>query len=94
MHNTAHIGDFVIASEEAIAKGIRRIVALTGPEASKALKKTEALQNRFNSLQEAIKNDKGANSKEHVKKIVELTDDVSHAVIPYWKKVRTLKVEI
>ena len=29
----------VIASEEAIAKGIRRIVALNGPEAAKALTK-------------------------------------------------------
>nr|CAD7412164.1 unnamed protein product [Timema cristinae] len=35
LHRAGHIGDFVIASEEAIAKGIRRIVALTGPEACK-----------------------------------------------------------
>ena len=33
----------VIASEEAIAKGIRRIVALTGPEAKKALAKEKLL---------------------------------------------------
>ena len=32
---SGHIGDFVISAEEAIAKGIRRIVAITGPEASK-----------------------------------------------------------
>jgi len=35
LHRAGHIRGFVIASEEAIAKGIRRIVALTGPEASK-----------------------------------------------------------
>jgi alanyl-tRNA synthetase len=35
LHRAGHVGIFVIASEEAIAKGIRRIVALTGPEASK-----------------------------------------------------------
>ena len=35
LHHAGHIREFVIASEEAIAKGIRRIVALTGPEASK-----------------------------------------------------------
>lgn len=34
---SGHIGDFVISVEEAIAKGIRRIVALTGPEATKVL---------------------------------------------------------
>jgi len=44
--NLGHIGDFVISSEEAIAKGIRRIVALTGPEATKALKRNEVLENR------------------------------------------------
>lgn len=37
---SGNIGDFVISSEEAIAKGIRRIVALTGPEATKVCKKT------------------------------------------------------
>jgi alanyl-tRNA synthetase len=35
LHRAGHVGKFVITSEEAIAKGIRRIVALTGPEASK-----------------------------------------------------------
>lgn len=35
LHRAGHIGRFVITSEEAIAKGIRRIVALTGPEALK-----------------------------------------------------------
>lgn len=91
LHRTGHIGDFVIASEEAIAKGIRRIVALTGPEASKALKKAELLQNNLNQLKSNVETVKdSAASKEIVKKIVELTDDVSHAVIPYWKKVSNL----
>lgn len=84
---SGHIGDFVIASEEAIAKGIRRIVALTGPEAAKALKKTELLENKLNSLKTSITADKdGAKSKEHVKSIVELIDEISAAVIPAWKK--------
>lgn len=82
-----HIGDFVIASEEAIAKGIRRIIALTGPEASKALKKNEFLENRLNEIKTSIAEDKDGNkSKEHVKQIVELTEEVSQATIPYWKK--------
>lgn len=90
MQYAGHIGDFVIASEEAIAKGIRRIVALTGPEATKALKKVELLENQLTKIKSIIDNDKtGSKSKENVKSIVELTDDVSHATIPYWKKVNS-----
>ena len=33
--NSGHIGHFVIVTEEAIAKGIRRIVAVTGHEAQR-----------------------------------------------------------
>ncbi|KAK0088013.1 hypothetical protein PV325_013418 [Microctonus aethiopoides] len=87
LHYTGHIGDFIIASEEAIAKGIRRIVALTGMEATKALKKTELLKNRLLEIQKTIDADKtGKNSKEYVRKIVELTEDVSQAIIPAWRK--------
>ncbi|XP_058823411.1 alanine--tRNA ligase, cytoplasmic [Topomyia yanbarensis] len=87
LHQSGHIVDFVITTEEAIAKGIRRIVALTGPEALKALKKTELFENDLNALKSTIDADKtGKDSKEHVKKIVELTEDVSQAVIPYVKK--------
>lgn len=35
LQNSSHAGAFVIVSEEAIAKGIRRIVAVTGAEAQK-----------------------------------------------------------
>lgn len=88
LHYTGHIRNFIIVSEEAIAKGIRRIVALTGLEAMKAQKKTSILQNYLDELQISIEADKnGINTKEHIKKIVELTDDVSHAIISSWKKV-------
>jgi len=87
LQQSGHIGSFVITSEEAIAKGIRRIVALTGPEAVKALKKTELFKGEIEKLQSIIAADKtGNDSKEHVKRIVELTDDISQAVIPYVKK--------
>lgn len=88
MHYTGHIGDFIIASEEAIAKGIRRIVALTGPEASKAFRTATLLHSQLSHLQKTIETDKsGTNSKEYVKKIVELTDEITHAVISGWRKV-------
>ncbi|CAD7080272.1 unnamed protein product [Hermetia illucens] len=87
LQRSGHIVDFVISSEEAIAKGIRRIVALTGPEALKALKRAEEFQNKINKLKETIDADKeGKDSKEHVKKIVELTEDISQATIPHVKK--------
>lgn len=35
LQNSGHAGPFIIVSEEAIAKGIRRIVAVTGAEAQK-----------------------------------------------------------
>ena len=35
LRRAGHMGDFVIVTEEAIAKGIRRIVAITGNEAKK-----------------------------------------------------------
>ncbi|XP_012347711.1 alanine--tRNA ligase, cytoplasmic isoform X2 [Apis florea] len=93
LHYTGHIRNFVIVSEEAIAKGIRRIVALTGPEAVKAQKKTSMLQNYLDELQITIEADKDSiNTKEHVKKIVELTDDVSHAIISSWKKDKIRKM--
>ncbi|XP_059476490.1 alanine--tRNA ligase, cytoplasmic isoform X2 [Neocloeon triangulifer] len=90
MLKTGHIGHFVITSEEAIAKGIRRIIAMTGNEAAKAVKKAEVLENEANQLNEQVKvvqksQDKKL-SKDLVRKIVSLIDDVSHATIPYWKK--------
>lgn len=83
-----HIGDFVVASEEAIAKGIRRIVALTGPEATKAIKRMEVLEKRLDEIHSSLVCDiNGTNAKEIVKRVVELTDEISQAVIPCWKKV-------
>lgn len=87
LQQSGHILDFVITTEEAISKGVRRIVALTGPEAAKAIKKTEYFENEINKLKSIIAEDKdGKNSKEHTKKIVELTEDISKAIIPYVKK--------
>lgn len=93
LHQTGHIGEYVIVSEEGIAKGIRRIVALTGPEAIKALNKLSILENEVNCIANMIKEQgDGINQKEILKKIVDLTNDISQAQISYWKKdeLRTL----
>ncbi|KAK6036014.1 threonine/alanine tRNA ligase second additional domain protein [Cooperia oncophora] len=55
LHNVGHIGHMVISSEEAIAKGIRRIVALSGPEAERALHRAERLAARTQALSDEIK---------------------------------------
>ncbi|XP_061707882.1 alanine--tRNA ligase, cytoplasmic [Cydia pomonella] len=87
LHQTGHIGEYVIVSEEGIAKGIRRIVALTGPEAIKAVSKLGALENDVNNLANVIKEEgNGFNQKDISKRIVDLTNDISQAQISYWKK--------
>ncbi len=47
---SGHIGDFVISAEEAIAKGIRRIVAITGPEASKVIMRLQFCLNHSSNI--------------------------------------------
>ncbi|KAF2345055.1 Alanine-tRNA ligase eukaryota/bacteria, partial [Trinorchestia longiramus] len=80
---SGHVGKFVIAVEEAIAKGIRRIVALTGPEAVKAINRGALLQNKVNQLTDRLS--KGSLSyKESVKLITNLMEDINQAQIQYW----------
>ena len=45
---------FILVSEEAISKGIRRIVALTGPEALRAEKRCDALEERVENIQNLV----------------------------------------
>lgn len=87
LKRSGHIGDFVIASEEAIAKGIRRIVALTGPEATKAINKADLFDKSVLKLKNSIESKSNKeNYKENVKEIVDLIEEVSQSSISYWKK--------
>lgn len=87
LQQSGHILDFVITTEEAISKGVRRIIALTGPEAAKAIKKTEYFENEINKFSSSIADDKdGINSKEYTKRITEINEEISQATIPYVKK--------
>jgi len=53
---------------------------LTGPEAKKALKRCEGLEADVKAI------NPNENSSDVSKRITELTDEVSQATIPYWKK--------
>ena len=54
LQRSGHMQSFVLVSEEAISKGIRRIVALTGPEALKAEKKCHLLEEQVEKIQNLV----------------------------------------
>jgi len=72
------MNSFVIVSEEAISKGIRRIVALTGPEALKAEKKCHSLEQQVEKIQNLVQGkmkDGGLKIKETLQEIAGLTEE-------------------
>jgi len=89
LKRTGHIQEFVIVSEEAISKGIRRIVAITGHDAEKAVKHSNMLQDELDKLKEKVEDQKTKGSL-HIKgmtqEIIQMTEKLSHAVIPAWQK--------
>ncbi|XP_077165936.1 alanine--tRNA ligase, cytoplasmic [Paroedura picta] len=85
LQNSSHAGSFVIVSEEAIAKGIRRIVAITGAEAQKALRKADSLKKLLSNLEAKVKVQTAPN-KEVQREIADLSETLATAVIPQWQK--------
>ncbi|KAG7229786.1 hypothetical protein INR49_012435 [Caranx melampygus] len=85
LQNSGHAAPFVIVSEEAIAKGIRRIVAVTGAEAQKALRKADALRQSLSTLGEKVKQQTAPN-KDMQKEIADMTESIGTAVISQWQK--------
>lgn len=85
LQNSSHAGPFVIVSEEAIAKGIRRIVAVTGQEAQKALRKVDSLKQSLSALDAKVKVQTAPN-KDVQKEIADLGETLATAVIAQWQK--------
>ncbi|XP_006002660.1 alanine--tRNA ligase, cytoplasmic [Latimeria chalumnae] len=83
--NSAHASPFVIVSEEAIAKGIRRIVAVTGAEAQKALRKADALSLALLELRAKVKVQTAPN-KDIQKELADFNEMLGTAVIAQWQK--------
>uniref|UniRef100_A0A8C5R8R2 Alanine--tRNA ligase n=1 Tax=Leptobrachium leishanense TaxID=445787 RepID=A0A8C5R8R2_9ANUR len=85
LQNSGHVGTFVIVTEEAIAKGIRRIVAVTGAEAVKAVRRQDALSAALTAMEEKVKLQNSPN-KDLQKEIADLSENLATAVISQWKK--------
>ncbi|KAI2653520.1 Alanine--tRNA ligase, cytoplasmic [Labeo rohita] len=85
LQNSGHAAPFVIVSEEAIAKGIRRIVAVTGAEAQKAQRKADALKLELDAMAEKVKAQTNPN-KDIQKEIADMTESLGTAVISQWRK--------
>ncbi|XP_078608901.1 alanine--tRNA ligase, cytoplasmic-like isoform X2 [Branchiostoma floridae x Branchiostoma japonicum] len=90
LQRVGHAGDLVIVTEEAIAKGIRRIVALTGHPAQQALRKARQLQAELEEIRRRTEDNVAMNNvsvrQEITKLIVELLERIAVAVVPQWQK--------
>ncbi|VDN50802.1 unnamed protein product [Dracunculus medinensis] len=91
LHNVGHVGDFVITTEEAIAKGIRRIVALTGPEAKRCIQRAIRMEQRVNELNKSIKNSEDVVNKAFLKtaasELFEVNlQEINRSQLPYLRK--------
>ncbi|XP_034032845.1 alanine--tRNA ligase, cytoplasmic-like isoform X2 [Thalassophryne amazonica] len=85
LQNSGHAAPFVIVSEDPIAKGIRRIVAVTGAEAQKAQRKADALHHTLSALGEKVKQQTVPN-KDVQKEIADMRESLDTAVISKWQK--------
>ena len=89
LKNSSHMEKFIILSEEAIAKGIRRIIGVTGSEAVKAHKKADSLEKEVNELSELVQSEvknNTANLAQLSKKIYNLNETINQSQISYWRK--------
>ena len=68
------MGNFVIVSEEAIAKGIRRIVAITGTEAKKAIHKADLLDKDVEKVKSKIEEGVKSENYSHKRFTADITN--------------------
>lgn len=85
LKTSQHIGEMVIVTEEAIAKGIRRIIAVTGNEAVKARHKATMLEGEVTSLS-AKANEPECNDRQVSKEVIQLDESITQSGISHWKR--------
>ncbi|XP_002160302.3 alanine--tRNA ligase, cytoplasmic [Hydra vulgaris] len=89
LKSTGDVVEFAIVSEEAISKGIRRIVSLTGSDALKAHKRANQLASTLNEFSEYVevqKNNNTLNMRQLSQQIAKITEEISESLIPAWCK--------
>ncbi|CAL1544361.1 unnamed protein product [Lymnaea stagnalis] len=89
LKRSGHIGEFVIVTEEAISKGVRRIIALTGSEAHKAVHKQGLFEISVKELTSKIDNNAKSqqfSDRELNKEIITLDEEIAQSSISYWKR--------
>jgi len=90
LHRSSHAKQLVITSEEAIAKGIRRIIAVTGDAAAKANKTAGKIESDFavfkKETEEGLKSDKAKTIQTSQKEIANYTRVIDAATIGYVKR--------
>jgi len=86
--NSGHINRMVITSEEAIAKGIRRIIAVTGGEAQKCVRKAKLLEESMKKISaEGADTAKGKNGSKDINKLItDFLEELGQSSIAQWKK--------
>uniref|UniRef100_A0A915IAM8 Alanine--tRNA ligase n=1 Tax=Romanomermis culicivorax TaxID=13658 RepID=A0A915IAM8_ROMCU len=90
LQRAGHVGKFYITSEDAIAKGIRRIVAVTGPEADKTWHRSLHFEKLVNDIGQKVDGIVSIadrlNLKQLYNEIATLIQDIGQALLPYWRK--------
>ncbi|XP_005102630.1 alanine--tRNA ligase, cytoplasmic [Aplysia californica] len=89
LQRAGHIGEFVIVTEEAISKGVRRIIAVTGVEAHKAVHRQEVLSRNVQELKTKVEDNPKTNAftdRELNKQIISLDDEIAQSSISYWMR--------
>ncbi|KAI3378469.1 hypothetical protein SNEBB_007219 [Seison nebaliae] len=89
LHNSEDIGNFVILNEEAIAKGIRRITAVSLIEGRRCMERNEEIQKIINNCtmkwkQMKLRDMKSLNDMK--KEIIGCQTIVDNSLISYWLK--------
>jgi alanyl-tRNA synthetase len=86
VESTALIGEFAIVSEEAVAKGVRRITAITGDDAASAIKAADALGAKLAATAQSKPELLGA-------AVTTLSQEIDGATIPLVRKA-ALRVQL